>query len=310
MIHVRDWIMLILMLGSMAVSFIWPGTGAPFKPYPAYFMMGLLFMSFLSISLKSIVETAREQRLRLPGWLLVKLVVVPVALFFLIRPFYPDYALSALLIGGISTGVVAPFFSTLLGANTGMVVLTVTASSILVPFTLPALVNILAGRTLDISFIAMARILAQVIFVPLVAAEALRWLSSSIAEKIVAKRYPVSLVLCVAIILGVFSKYADYLHNNPAILLDALLAATVLAALLFGAGVLASTGQTVSDRLAVVISFGLINNILVVVFSSEFFGVIEPLVAMIYCIPFFCSIVFLRAYAGLLTRGCRARNCE
>jgi BASS family bile acid:Na+ symporter len=306
MIHLRDWIMLGLMLGSMAVSFIWPRAGAPFKPYPTYFMMGLLFMSFLSISTRSIARAARESGPRLLGWLLLKLVAVPVALFFLLRALYPEFALAALLLGGISTGVVAPFFSTLLGGNTSLVVLMVTTSSILVPFTLPALVSILAGRTIDISLIDMARILAQVIFVPLVAAEVVRSVFPTVTEKIVAIRYPLSLVLCVLIILGVFSRYADYLHSNPAILVDALLASFALAVLLFAAGVLVSLGKPAAERLAVVISMGLMNNILVVVFSSRFFGPIEPLVAMIYCIPFFCSIIFLRAYAGLLARGISA----
>ena len=303
MIQAKDWIMLGLMLGSMAVSYLWPQAGAPFKPYPAYFMMGLLFLSFLSISSRSIVQTAREHGLRLLGWLALKLVVLPVALFFLLRAVYPQYALAGLLLGGISTGVVAPFFSTLLRANTAISVLMVTTTSILVPFTLPALVRILAGQTLDISLLSMARILAQVVFVPLAASEIVRSVFPSITEKIVARRYPVSLILCVVIVLGVFSRYADYLHKNPAVILDVLVASTALAVLLFAAGVLASFGQGVADRLAVVISFGLINNILVVVFSSEFFGPIEALVAMIYAIPFFCSIVFLRAYAGFLTRG-------
>ena len=308
MIHVRDWIMLGLMLGSMAVSFLWPLAGAPFKPYPMYFMMGLLFMSFLSISTRSIARAALDNGPRLLGWLLLKLIAVPVALYFIVRPFYPEFALAALLLGGISTGVVAPFFSTLLGANTSLVVLMVTTSSILVPFTLPLIVSILAGRTLEISVIDMARILAQVIFVPLVAAEAARSVSPSITERIVAIRYPVSLLFCVLIILGVFSRYADYMHSNPAILLAALLASFVLAALLFAAGVLTSLGQPDADRLAVVISMGLMNNILVVVFSSRFFGPIEPLLAMIYCIPFFCSIVFLRAFAALLARAVPASD--
>jgi hypothetical protein len=41
------------------------------------------------------------------------------------------------------------------------------------------------------------------------------------------------------------------------------------------------------------------------VFSSEFFGPLEPLVAMVYCVPFFCSIVFLRAYASWIQKRSR-----
>ncbi len=302
MIQVRDWIMLGLMLGAMAVGFIWPQAGAPFQPFPVYFMMTMLFMSFLSISLRSIASTVHEYGLHLFGWLFFKLLALPVGLFYLFQKTWPEYALTALLLGGISTGVVAPFFSTLLGANTPLVVLMVTTSSLLVPFTLPMLVLVLVEKTLDISFLAMAKTLAQVIFAPLAAAEILRMTSPSIVGRIVSMRYPASLFLCAGIMLGIFSKYASYLHGNPVLLLHCLAISFVLAALFFIAGILISLGWKVPDRMAALISFGLINNILVVVFSSEFFGVIEPLVSMIYVLPFFCSIIFLRAYGSYLAR--------
>ena len=133
------------------------------------------------------------------GWLTVKLVILPVGLFYLARAVYPEYALSALLLGGISSGVVTPFFSTLLRANTALVIMMVTVSSMLVPFTLPVLVRTLAGETLVIS-------------------------------------------------------------------------------------------------------------LLVVVFSSEFFGPLDPLVALLYSVPFFCSIVFLRVYAARLEKGLNWRE--
>jgi BASS family bile acid:Na+ symporter len=303
MIKARDLILVGLILGAMLIAVIWPRAGNPFRPFTTYFMMGLLFLSFLSISMESIARTALHMGLRLIGWLFLKLVLLPVALFFLFRAIYPDYALAALLLGGTSTGVVAPFFSSLVGANTALVVLMVTASSVLVPFTLPVLVRVTAGQTIDISLAAMALILAQVVFVPLAAAEVVRYASPAALKKISARSYPISLLFCVGIVLGVFSKYADHIHRNPSIVFDALLVALLLSLLLFAAGMLVSLGAGPAERLAAVISLGLINNILVVVFSSEFFGPIEPLVSTVYCIPFFCSIVFLRGYAGWLARG-------
>ena len=302
MIQTKDWVMLAAIFGAMLVSIVWPQSGAPFSPYPVVFMMVLLFLSFLSIPMESILRTARGSVLRLCGWLLLKLVILPVGLFYLTRAVYPEYALTALLLGGISSGVVSPFFSALLKANTALVIIMVTASSILVPFTLPVLVRALAGQTLVISLTAMVRLLAQVIFAPLVAAELLRFFSTRTAERISRNHYVLSLLLCVAIILGVVSRYSDYFYHKPSIILEATLVSLALAIFSFGAGAVASFRQPLADRLSIIISFGLINNILVVVFSSEFFGPLEPLVAMVYCVPFFCSIVFLRAYAVLIQK--------
>ena len=104
------------------------------------------------------------------------------------------------------------------------------------------------------------------------------------------------------IVLGVVSRYADFFYHEPSVILGAILVSVVLAVFSFGAGALASLRQPLPDKLSIIISFGLINNILVVVFSSEFFGPIEPLVALVYSVPFFCSIVFLRAYAAWLQK--------
>jgi BASS family bile acid:Na+ symporter len=41
---------------------------------------------------------------------------------------------------------------------------------------------------------------------------------------------------------------------------------------------------------------GNINNVLVIVFASEFFGPVEPLVAAMYMIPFFVIVIPLRCY--------------
>ena len=69
-----------------------------------------------------------------------------------------------LLLSGISTGVVAPFISGLLGASTLLVLMMVVVSSLLSPFSHPALVSLLVGRTIEISFLFMVKILAMVVF--------------------------------------------------------------------------------------------------------------------------------------------------
>jgi len=47
---------------------------------------------------------------------------------------------------------------------------------------------------------------------------------------------------------------------------------------------------------------GNLNNVLVIVFSSEFFGPIEPLVAAMYMAPFFVIVIPLRYYRHRKTK--------
>jgi BASS family bile acid:Na+ symporter len=57
----------------------------------------------------------------------------------------------------------------------------------------------------------------------------------------------------------------------------------------------------VADRLAGAVAACNINNVLVIVFASRFFGPLEPTVAALYLIPYFAVIIPLRIY------GARAR---
>jgi BASS family bile acid:Na+ symporter len=68
------------------------------------------------------------------------------------------------------------------------------------------------------------------------------------------------------------------------------------------AGILLSWGRPVEDQVAAVICLGIMNNVLVIVFSSEFFTPVEPTVGAMYMIPFFALIVPLRAYRSWKTK--------
>ena len=55
----------------------------------------------------------------------------------------------------------------------------------------------------------------------------------------------------------------------------------------------------VKNQLASAVVLGNINNVLILVFASEFFGPLEPTVAAMYMIPFFGLILPLRVYYRL-----------
>jgi BASS family bile acid:Na+ symporter len=146
MFRLNDFILLLVIFSSMIAGILLPRFGSIFRPYPLYLMMFLLFLSFLSIKTDAVWHTIRHNS-RTVIWLsLLKLILLPPAVYFLFKMFYPSYAIAALLLTGISTGVVAPFISSLVRANGPLVLVIVVISSLMVPLTLPALVGILLGR--------------------------------------------------------------------------------------------------------------------------------------------------------------------
>ena len=72
--------------------------------------------------------------------------------------------------------------------------------------------------------------------------------------------------------------------------------AVALAAIYFIAGIMFFRKSSLENQLAGAVMLGNLNNVLVIVFSSEFFGPVEPMVAAMYMIPFFALVIPLRYY--------------
>ena len=142
MLDFRDWLLLTASLSSILAGIMWPEYGAPFRPYPVYCMMALLFFSFLPIRLGAILSSVKDSVAGLGCYVFIKLILLPVLVFVSFRYMLPKYAVAAMLLSGISSGVASPFFAGLVQANISLVFGVVVASSVLVPFTLPALAHI------------------------------------------------------------------------------------------------------------------------------------------------------------------------
>ena len=301
MLRLRDLFLLVVIYSTLVAGILFPDT--VFQPFPLYCMMSLLFLSFLSIKISQIWNTVRHSALLILCFLFIRMILFPLGVAFLFRLFWPAYSLSALLLSGISTGVVAPFISTLLQANTPLVVVIVVLSSLLVPFTLPPLVDLLFSQSMDISLLSMMRLLFMVVFVPVALAELLKKISAKAVNTLLGKQYSISLILFAVTNLGIFSRYSEFFYQQPLSLAAAGGVSFLLAGIYLAAGLLMSWGRNVEDQLGAVICLGIMNNVLVLVFSSEFFTPLEPTVAAMYMIPFFALILPLRAYRGWKTKA-------
>ena len=178
-----------------------------------------------------------------------------------------------------------------------MVVIMVVLTSAAAPFTLPVLLKVLAGRNMDLPVGPMMWLLVQVIFVPFIAVEALRKWAPSIAGSLNEHRFPLSLLLFAMVNLGVFSRYGDFFRKSPFTVMEATIVAVFIGAACCACGIYCLPRRPVSHRIAAAVSFGNMNNVLIMVFAAEFFGPREPTVAAMYMIPFFALVVPLRLYA-------------
>jgi BASS family bile acid:Na+ symporter len=292
-------VLLVVVFASMLGGVLCPGICRLFQTFPLYVMMFLLFLSFLSIELNSIWQVLRYQ-LPLIVWLsLLKLLIIPLLIYQIFALLFPSYAPAALLLGAVSTGVVAPFVSSWVGANTALVLVLVVITSLFVPVTMPALVKLLLERTAEISLPAMIRMLSLLVFVPFLAVQVIRRTLPRIVPLIHKARFPLSLMSFAVINLGVFSRYSEFFHQQPAVILEAAIVAMILGGVFLIMGLASCLQRPMGDQLASAITLGNINNVLVIVFASEFFGPLEPTLAAFYMIPFFGLIFPMRVYSRL-----------
>lgn len=296
----EDYVLLLVIFGSASAAVLRPSLGRFFQPYLLYFMMLLLFLSFLRIDFGALMDASSRAIFKLAVLASIKLIILPVVIYYCFLIILPEYALPALLISGISTGVVAPFIAGLVSADMAKTLRMVILTSVLAPFTLPMLVKALAGQHMNIPLIVMIKLLAIVIFVPLFSVGLIRKLFPSFPEKISKIQYPVSLCVFGFINLGVFSKYSSFFFERPGELIVSLAVAFVLCAIYFTTGFTLAPKRDAKERLAWGVSLAIMNNVLVIVFSSQFFGPLCPTLAAMYMFPFFLMIVPVKALSRSL----------
>jgi len=296
MLSLNDVVLFLVLFCSMLGGILMPHVGLFIQPYTLFFLMFLLFLSYLSINLDTIWNTVRTSARTIVFLTTVKMIVLPLGVYFIFNIFYPAYAPAALLLTGISTGVAAPFISTLVKANTSLVLVMVVITAPLAPFILPTLVKLLLAQSMDISLLSMIRMLCLVVFIPILAVEVFRRLTPAVIRAFEKKRFLFSLIMIALVNFGVFSQYADFFRQKPHTILVAILVAVALGIIYFMVGILVLWGSPVENQLAGIITIGNMNNVLVIVFSSQFFGPLEPTVAAMYMIPFFFLIFPLSMY--------------
>lgn len=294
--RMNDVILVVVVISSMIIAIVFPDFGSRFQALPFYCLMMNFFLSYLSIDLADVWKALKGHSGQILAFTVMKLAILPVIIYFMFYWIAPQYALSALLLTGVSAGVVSPMISNMVRGNSSLVLVVVVITSILAPFTLPVLIKIVVAKEAAISFTAMLKMLVTVIFIPILIVEFIRYLLPRLVAPILKVQFPVSVLMFALINLGVFHRYAPFFKKEPSVILMATVVVFVLAAIYCIVGILFFRRGSLENQLAGAVMLGNLNNVLVIVFSSEFFGPVEPLVAAMYMIPFFVIVIPLRYY--------------
>ena len=289
----RDLVMIVVSFLAMLAGSFLPGLAEPLAPFPRLCLIVLLYLGFLSVGTEALFIHTRLIPGTVSGLVLIRLFALPLLSFFLFKLLMPQFALGALLVGAASIGVVAPIFSIMVNADTALVLAGNLLSSLLLPLmtlsgfgpmNLPAHLS-LSGMTLS---------LCVTIIVPFAGAFLTRK-APRVTEYILKHQFPVSVSTIALSTLAIFSNYSGVLHQSPSLVVKALGAACLLGAVMMVGGLFLPRSMPPQRKLAFLISYGTMNNVLMLIVSLEFFSASESIMAAMYLLPLNALLVYYRA---------------
>jgi BASS family bile acid:Na+ symporter len=304
LINIKDLILLVVVSISMVAGVAWPEVARPIGPFLSWALMGLLFLAFLKVYPPDIWHTLRRYPVKMSLLVLTKLIVLPLLVFPIVIKLFPACALGLLLLAGVSSGLSAPFFSGLVGANIPLVLAMTVVTTLLLPLTLPLMVKILVGQEINFDLFGLAGFMLTLIFLPLLTSLFFqRWLprASNWMDK---HSFAISLVLLVTINLGAFGLYAPFLREHQHQVVVSVLIGSGLGALMAGTGLILFWSSPPTERVAAAGALGWINNVLVIVLGNYFNDPLTSVVAALYLVPYYAMIIPL----SHLTRILKARE--
>jgi bile acid:Na+ symporter, BASS family len=299
-------ILAISILISTICGILFPSTGELFSPYLLVILGLLLFLNLIQLDFQDLISTFQR-----PKFLLilsiVKVIILPVTMYFVTNQIFPKYALSVLLLSGISTGLGAPFVTNYVGGRLSIIVGMVIITSLAVPFVLPTLVYVLYNTEFSIPVFDMILLLVISLVVPLVGSGIIKKYLPGLATSITKSSLPLSIFLMDLINFAIFSKFSSYFYLE----LPFVIITTILAFVLFAT--FAITGYLIfyfmnkdsstKDKISGLIALSYVNNILVTIFAQQFFGSQVAALAAFYNMPYYIGIIFLKILCSKLIKN-------
>lgn len=276
----------------MSAGVLIPSAGLLVEPYILVWLGALLFFNLIRLNTSDLLATFTRPR-QLAVLSAVKLLALPLGTYVLVYFVYQPFALSVLLLSGISTGLGAPFVVNLIGGRLPLVVGMIIATSLAVPFVLPSLVYVLVGSQLEIPILDMVILLAAALFTPLAAGWFTKRHFPAASRFADQNSFPLSLIFVVLINFGMFAKFSSYFYEEQVFLLLTIATAFLCYAVYGIVGYVIAAGDK-NERNAGMISMSYINNVLVAVLAFQFFGPYVAALAALYNIPYYAGIVAIK----------------
>nr|WP_245333096.1 bile acid:sodium symporter family protein [Halarchaeum solikamskense] len=265
------WVVLLAAIALYAPAYFTP-IGAYITPLLGLIMLGM-GLTLLPEDFRRIVERPRDVGIgALTQWL-----VMPVAAYALtlVLGLPPELALGVILVGAAPGGTASNVMTYLGNGDVALSVSITTVTTLTAPILMPAWVLALAGESIDVTFMSLFSSIVQIVFIPVLAGFALRYLLDRYAPRVAEIGLTVFPTISVAAIVAIV---AAVVAGNKGVILGAAAAAIAVVVLHNGIGLTAgnlvgrATGMSEDRVRATTFEVGLQNSGLAVALASAHFG--------------------------------------
>lgn len=282
--HASFSIILAMLLGLTA-----PYLGPVLNDYVLWFMAGLMLATFLKIEPDHVFAELKKP-LFLIFIIAVYILMIPLALFFLMKFLTPELSLGFLLYASLPPAVAAPALTNLAKGNSALSLTIMVLINMIVPFSVPFLFLLLTGSSIKLDTLGMFVTLALVILGPLLVSQVFEKITPKIINNLKPKLGGLGVVLIMFIMYTVVAHQSALILQNPIMLLKYLL---ILYGIVFGfylIGFFIAPWRHLKDRIALAVTKAYPNVGLGIVLAFKFFTPEIALLLVIAEIPWATTI--------------------
>lgn len=269
---------------GMALGWFVPQATGFLSPYILHMLVIVLFLTMLKMDAKDVFSHFKNPFLIVCLSLLI-LIVSPIAFYYFSGLFLPpNYSLAILLLAAMPAGMSITAYAGIFKGSASLALTLTMATSLLAPFTVPAVIYFLTGNSLQINVFEMIASLSGIIFLPFLLSLIFRKFAAKQINRMEKYFKPAVIILITLIMAASIAKISGK-HLELDSLWLVVLSLFFLAAALHIIGYYAAFLQGKADRISSSLAVAYMNSTLAIVLASSFFGPETLLAVVLYQFP-------------------------
>lgn len=289
----------LVIIAALVLGFVVPGVDA----VPPSITLVLLAITIFVSSFKIELSDIHDIRVR-PVVVLyaARFIVLPILLWFLLRPFDPTMALAVLLLSMAPTGVAAPGVAGLYGGNVSLTLFVLTISSVLAPFVIPGVVGLLVASEIDIDLFGVFRTLLITVVLPLLVYAVVHRHKPT---RTWVRRLNTLLVvpLIAALVIIVVSQQREFMIQHIDTTIQYFLVTVLVTGIYYGFGWLLGSHHDRAGRIGYTLGSGVNNTALAIVIGFLYFETAVSVFLVTSELAWVLGMVFVPVMFGARSRA-------